>query len=284
MRINFLLALAFISFIGYANIDYLHGIVGMTLRDGGIGCICHNFSPDNSVTVWIEGPDSVIRNSTQQYKIFMTGGPAVAGGFNIASYSGILDSADTLTQPLFGELTHNFPNQFINDTVSWNFLYIAPDSIIIDTIYSVGNSVNYDSIPSAFDKWNFGENFTIHVIDNPVNVPEEISTPKNYILNQNYPNPFNPKTIIKFRISDFGFVSLKIYDVLGNEVATLVDEYKSVGNYEVEFNVGTSQDLSLPSGVYFYQLRVQVPDQKDSYAGINSGQEIIHTKKMVLLK
>lgn len=264
MKINFLLALAFISFIGYANIDYLHGIVGMTLRDGGVGCICHNFSPDNSVTVWIEGPDSVIRNSTQQYKIFMTGGPAIAGGFNIASYSGALDSADTLTQPLFGELTHTIPNQFINDTVSWNFLYTAPDSIIIDTIYSVGNSVNYDSIPSAFDKWNFGENFTIHVIDNPVNVLEELSTPKNYILNQNYPNPFNPTTTISYQIQSEGLITLTLYNSAGEEIAILVNEVKQPGYHTIHFD-----GFSLSSGIYFYQLKAST---------------FVETKKMVLLK
>lgn len=264
MRINFLLALAFISFISYANIDYLHGIVGMTLRDGGIGCICHNFSPDNSVTVWIEGPDSVIRNSTQQYRILMTGGPAIAGGFNIASFSGMVDPEDTLTQLLFGELTHTFPNQFINDTVSWNFLYTAPDSIIIDTIYSVGNSVNYDSIPSAFDKWNFGENFAIHIIDNPVNVAEEISTLKNYNLIQNYPNPFNPTTTITYEIESEGLITLTLYNTSGEEIAILVNETKQPGYYSINFD-----GSSLSSGIYFYQLKTNT---------------FVETKKMVLMK
>ncbi|MCC7095452.1 MAG: hypothetical protein IT277_14795, partial [Ignavibacteriaceae bacterium] len=173
MKINFILVLAFISFIAYANIDYLHGIVGMTLRDGGIGCICHNIESNDSVFVWIEGPDSVKRNSTQQFKLFMSGGPAIAGGFNLASYFGELDSVDTLTHVMFGELTHTQPNPFINDTVSWNFLYTAPDSILTDTIYSVGNSVNWDSIPSNFDQWNFGQNFAVQVTDYPVNLSNE---------------------------------------------------------------------------------------------------------------
>jgi photosystem II stability/assembly factor-like uncharacterized protein len=91
-----------------------------------------------------------------------------------------------------------------------------------------------------------------------------------FILEQNYPNPFNPSTNIGFRISDFGFVSLKVYDVLGNEVATLVNEEKLAGIYEVEFiAVGTSRDLSLASGVYFYQLK--------------SGK-FIQIKKMILLR
>jgi hypothetical protein len=83
-------------------------------------------------------------------------------------------------------------------------------------------------------------------------------------LEQNYPNPFNPKTNIGFRISNFGFVSLKIYDILGREVATLVNEEKPADEYEVEFSAA-----KLTSGIYFYQLK----------AG-----NYLETKKMVLLK
>lgn len=70
-----------------------------------------------------------------------------------------------------------------------------------------------------------------------------------YSLSQNYPNPFNPKTNFGFRISDFGFVSLKVYDVFGREVATLVNEKKQPGEYEVEWNAD-----GFASGVYFYRL------------------------------
>jgi parallel beta-helix repeat protein len=87
---------------------------------------------------------------------------------------------------------------------------------------------------------------------------------QSFQLNQNYPNPFNPKTNIGFRIADFGFVSLKVYDILGNVVATLVDEYKPAGNYEVTLN-----SAGLSSGVYCYRL----------IAG-----DFIQTKSMILIK
>jgi len=268
MKINLLLAIAFLSFIAYANIEYMHGIVGMTLRDGGIGCICHDFSKSDSVNVWIEGPDSLIISQTAQYKLLMTGGPAVAGGFNIASYLGTLDPVDTLTQVLFGELTHTSPNQFIDDTVFWNFLYTAPDSLISDTLYSVANSVNWDSIPSNLDQWNFGENFVIHIIDNPVNAQTENSQPYDFVLHQNYPNPFNPSTTLSFVISNSSFVSLKVYDILGNEVAVLVNEMKSSGIYNVEFSP-ESGIRNPASGIYLYQL---------------TAGSFVDTKKMILLR
>jgi photosystem II stability/assembly factor-like uncharacterized protein len=85
-----------------------------------------------------------------------------------------------------------------------------------------------------------------------------------FSLKQNYPNPFNPVTSIQYSLSSMQFVTLKIYDVLGNEIATLVNEEKSAGEYEVEFNGN-----GLTSGIYFYQLK----------AG-----ESIQTRKMILLK
>jgi hypothetical protein len=104
---------------------------------------------------------------------------------------------------------------------------------------------------------------------NKIFVTEEIIS-KVYSLEQNYPNPFNPSTTIRYEFPQQSFVTIKIYDILGNEIATLVNEEKSAGSYEIEFNaVGTSRDLSLPSGIYFYKLQ----------AG-----NFVETKKMVLQK
>ena len=100
-------------------------------------------------------------------------------------------------------------------------------------------------------------------------VETENNLPLEFALSQNYPNPFNPTTKIKYSIASVethrdASVQLKVYDVLGREAATLVNETKKPGEYEIEFNAAT-----LPSGVYFYQLK----------AG-----EFIQTKKMILLK
>jgi photosystem II stability/assembly factor-like uncharacterized protein len=92
--------------------------------------------------------------------------------------------------------------------------------------------------------------------------------PTSFSLEQNYPNPFNPNTIISYTLPNSGNITLKIYDVLGNEVETLVDVYKPAGSYEVEFNT-SSISYHLSSGVYFYQLK----------AG-----NFVQTKKMLLIK
>jgi hypothetical protein len=104
-----------------------------------------------------------------------------------------------------------------------------------------------------------------------------VVTPE-FILFQNYPNPFNPTTKISWQSPISSWQTLKIYDVLGNEVATLVDEFREAGRYEVEFNaVETRRGVSLPSGVYFYQLRVTEPSS-------SSGKGFVETKKMILTK
>ncbi len=73
--------------------------------------------------------------------------------------------------------------------------------------------------------------------------------PDNYSLSQNYPNPFNPTTKINFAIKSNGFVTLKVYNILGKEVSTLVNDFKSAGTYSVDFNAS-----SLSSGIYFYKI------------------------------
>ena len=100
---------------------------------------------------------------------------------------------------------------------------------------------------------------------------QAFSLPNDFKLEQNYPNPFNPSTRIRYSIPDGqnNFVTLKVYNILGNEVATLVNGEKPAGTYEAEFNSMDSQGRSLPSGVYFYKLT----------AGSFS-----QTNKMILLK
>ena len=107
-----------------------------------------------------------------------------------------------------------------------------------------------------------------------VNVEDEITIPLEFGLQQNYPNPFNPVTRIQYAVSSRQFISLKVYDILGNEIATLVSEEKPAGTYEI-----TWYAENLPSGVYFYQLLVSALQSKDGKAG-----SFVETKKMVLLR
>lgn len=83
-------------------------------------------------------------------------------------------------------------------------------------------------------------------------IKEPGKNPEKFSLSQNYPNPFNPVTQIKFAIPKKGFVTLKVYNVLGKEIKTLVDEFRSAGNYSINFN-----GSNLPSGNYFYRMTME---------------------------
>jgi len=113
---------------------------------------------------------------------------------------------------------------------------------------------------SAFDnKIAWYENLLITgIVTNSNEIPSE------FRLSQNYPNPFNPSTTIYYSIPELSFVTLRVYDVLGKEVATLINEEKPAGSYEVEFDAN-----ELTSGIYFYKIQ----------AG-----SFVETKKMVLMK
>ncbi len=134
---------------------------------------------------------------------------------------------------LTGMVSENFVFDTISATGGLNNLYLA--------------KLKYEEIVSAEDEFK-----------TPGSVPD------NFLLTQNYPNPFNPATNIRYSIPSSGFVSLKIYDALGKETASLVNEEKPAGNYEVNFDAS-----ELTSGVYFYQLR--------------SGN-FVQTRKMMLIK
>ena len=122
-------------------------------------------------------------------------------------------------------------------------------------IYGGGGGI----LTNIYRTTNGGVGGIVSVDDNEIGL-----RPDGFSLEQNYPNPFNPTTIIKYQVPELSYLTIKVYDVLGNEIATLVNEEKPVGEYVVEFG-GTG----LTSGVYFYQLR--------------AGDYTV-TKKMILLR
>ncbi len=115
-----------------------------------------------------------------------------------------------------------------------------------------GNDSDGDGIPYIPEQPNnlppiFATEATLNL--SATSVENDKLLPQNFALEQNYPNPFNPSTTIRFSIPVDAFVTLKVYNLIGQEVATLVDEVKPAGNYDIKFN---ASDLS--SGVYFYRI------------------------------
>jgi hypothetical protein len=144
-------------------------------------------------------------------------------------------------------LTRNGSFDKTSILLSWNFQGTNP---------TILTNLNFDDItdPSNFVSLPMGKN-----VEQVGKMPSEFS------LSQNYPNPFNPTTTIQYQISKKTEVSLKVYNILGKEVATLVDGVENPGNKEIKFNAG-----NLSSGVYIYVLI--------------AGSSFVDKKKMLLIK
>ncbi len=185
----------------------------------------------------------------------------------------ILDWDSTVTANQYRLLiaSDSLFNTIVKDTItnisSFDFYYEF--FIYFDNLYWKVRTLNDGGI----GPWSEVNHFNFIYTD----VKSEDQLPTEFALVQNYPNPFNPSTKIIYQLPVSSNVTLKVFDVLGNEVVTLVDEYKPAGNYEIEFSAtgGSSSGRNVAheslraSGVYFYQLKA------GSY---------IQTKKMILLR
>jgi len=131
-----------------------------------------------------------------------------------------------------------YDSTFTNPPILFSSGHNGPSNICFN------NKDNIIAVP------NFNSNSVDFIPIVPSSVEEKNTSPLKFNLDQNYPNPFNPSTIISWQSPVSGWQSLKVYNLLGNEVSVLINEYCPAGEYEIEFNAG-----NLPSGVYFYQLK-----------------------------
>jgi len=130
--------------------------------------------------------------------------------------------------------------------------------------FSYYTNQNIESITVTATEQVWGNTSSFARLDIVTDVADELKMPTDYSLKQNYPNPFNPSTRISFSIPNEEFVSLKIFNSIGEEVKELVNETRSAGNYIIDFNAS-----DLTSGVYFYKLRTN---------------SFIEVKKMILIR
>jgi len=184
----------------------------------------------------------------------------------------------TLSSGTFADNYHLFSVIWDDQSIKWyvdNHLYnelditSAPLSefhnnfFILLNVAVGGNWPGYPDATTVFPQKMSVDYIRVYQ-DMPSGIEEGTALPKDFNLYQNYPNPFNPTTSIKYELPESGNVKIKIFDILGKEVVTLVNEEKSAGNHSVNFNAG---DLS--SGMYFYTL---------------STENTYRVKKMLLLK
>lgn len=166
-----------------------------------------------------------------------------------------------LVNPLNGSFVSSDTSVYIIDGAAWNFALtggynlrtggtIPGNASGYTSLYDVefdqaGNVYTQSHYGWTIDKWSY--NGTLPIITSVEEIPGNV--PESYQLKQNYPNPFNPSTTIEFALNKPGFVTLFVFDVLGREVKTLVNEHKEAGVYRVSFGAD-----DLPSGAYYYKL------------------------------
>ena len=174
---------------------------------------------------------------------------------------------DVLTPTSWMSIDRNF-HHVITNSDGDSVLSLSEKNLALSTTDFYDSE--YRIYVEAFDQ---SGNSTIDSMDvyfnNGISSVDDENIPTVFSLSQNYPNPFNPSTKISWQTPVGSWQTLKVYDVFGNEIATLVNEEQPAGNYEVEFNVVRDSRPAIVSGVYFYRLQ----------AG-----DFIETKKMLLLK
>jgi len=253
------------------------------------GCVGNGNIPSNYpfTTYWMDGRTQMLLTASElnaagfeQYyqfswigfNVLSIGGPAMSG-FNIRFQH---TTQTSLTGFVTSGWTTAYSGTYTVTGTGWQFIYFnypfftydGTSNLLIEICYDNSSYTAYSTVASTYapgktwgyytdnvtgctmtggssipNRPNFCFNYLVGTENNTNLVPNE------YKLSQNYPNPFNPTTKINFAIPKQGLVTMKIYDILGREVRTLVNEVKQAGNYTVDFNAS-----EFSSGVYFYKL------------------------------
>jgi len=269
------------------------------IKSSGVNNNLHSISFVDINTGWVGGENIILKTTDGgenwfiqltssdywAYSIYFTdinNGWATGYGTILHTTNGGEDWITQLNPPIYVELNSIY---FINSQTGWavggqgvgNYLYVfakttnGGENWEIESLMGLNffgswlSSVYFTDINTG---WVVGsEGIILHTTNGGVSFVEEEQIdeiPTEFLLSQNFPNPFNPSTKIKYSVPQSSNITLTVFDILGNEIETLVNEEKPAGTYEVEFNAS-----ALPSGVYFYQLK----------AG-----SFLQTKKMLFLK
>jgi len=150
-----------------------------------------------------------------------------------------------------------------NGNILWERIY---DIRSTDILFSGTLCMNGGFVVTGMTSFGFGGDLWLAKLDSePTDVNNKSSTPAKYVLYQNYPNPFNPSTTISYSLPKAAHITLKIYNVLGRDIQTLVDEYIQAGQYSIKFDA-----KGLSGGIYFYSLQI--------------GSDFVSTKKMTFIR
>jgi len=206
-----------------------------------------------------EGVPMAIKRLSQGHVLGLYG---TSGSFGLTSGETLMPGGLSINYPLGRSLDENFNIQLDSDSTKNGG--VIPDIRVLLTQENM-YAMYVDSVDVDLDS-------AVTYLNSITSLNEEdYKQPKEFRLFQNYPNPFNSSTVISYSLPFDGFVTLKIYDILGKKIETLLSEFMQRGNYQFTFNSN-----NLPSGIYFYRLQA-LP------TGRQAGS-FVETKKMVLIK
>jgi hypothetical protein len=236
-----MLLLTALFFFSFSELSaYPNGIAGRTLKNTTQGCgSCH--SSNTAITGTITGPDSILAGQTVTFTLTINCASGSGGyGIDIAAKLGTLAIISGQGLKVSGsELVHSSAISYANPKII-TFSYTAPSTAGTDTLYAT-----IDRGYSGRWNWTPNKGFKIYTLTGISN--NEI--PVKFYLSQNYPNPFNPVTKINYGIAKASNVKITVYNLLGKEVAALVNEFHQPGNYFANFDAS-----KLSSGIYYYRI------------------------------
>ena len=253
-----------LALITYRNLMPGYNVIGVNCRQyavgaGGLHCITHEIYSDNPIYIrhaWL--PDSL--NQTTDYRIealvMSTGGIASASLFWTTDTSAGFNEV-AMTPTGNDDYQAFIPGQDYGTTINY---YIT----------AANNNGKIISKPMVAPKGYFKTLIDPGGVTSVAEKPIAGEIPQEFSLSQNYPNPFNPQTTIRYNIPKSGHMELKIFNIQGQVIRTLVDEIKPAGSFQTIWDGKNAEGIIQASGVYFYQLK--------------AGNKFVQTKRMLLLK
>ena len=236
----------------------------------------------NFVVVWIADKG---KKSQMEWRWYNSKGTSLTNVETLTPLDTVINSGSTVDASIdeTGKIIIEWEQSTADGTKIYGQRFLA-DRIKLGNPFKISNNINrdnqiyanvvltYDTIFSVWQENGIKGNFLdFNKVTSISNSNLKVDKINSYYLYPNYPNPFNPSTIIHYEIPNDGLVTLKIYDELGREVKTLVNQYQIKGRYDINFDAG-----NLASGIYFYRLNVINP--------LNQSQNFTAVKKMLLLK
>jgi len=260
-------------FGGYQQISVYNNCVWDSFNLPSVGAnvtAVNDIALDSQSNMWLASDEGVWKYSGNGWTMWDENNPAIVANHVSSIETGSTGSDFVSSFSFLGNVTGGIS---IYNGAVWNSLTMEnsglPGEQIDDIDLDSRGNLWINTFTQGVTVYRSGEVAGLECIDrslqsDPTGISSNISVVKDYSLSQNYPNPFNPSTNLEFGISKLGFVSMKVYNMLGKEVVTIVNESLSPGTYKYIFD-----GSNLSSGIYFYKLE---------YNGISD------TRRMVLLK